>query len=249
MSFLVPQVAYAFMLVLFRTSGLVIAAPLFGMKNAPAPVRIALSFGLAMVAFLGAGAGPVPLPAHFGGLFVDVLLETMMGVFAGVSVRFALEAAATAGQLAAQTMGLGFGATLDPMSGTESNTLGELFRVLALGGALALGLHRELVVWLASSVQQVPPGSIADVSELARGAVVEAAHAIVLGVRLGFPFLAAITLGHLSLGLIGRAAQQLHFSNVGFSVSILFGGGALWLIAPRALALCSEASLRFVHAH
>lgn len=249
MSFLVPQVAYAFALVLFRTAGLVTAAPLFGMKNAPAPVRIALSFMLALVAFLGAGAGPAPLPPHLGALAVDVLLETMMGLFAGVAVRFALEAAATAGQLAAQTMGLGFGATLDPMSGAESNTLGELFRVLALGAALALGLQRELVLWLASSVQQVPPGSVGDLSELARGAVVEAAHAIVLGVRLGFPFLAAITLGHLALGLLGRAAQQLHFSNVGFSVSILFGGGALWLIAPRAVSLCAEASLRFVHAH
>lgn len=249
MTLLVPQVAYAFALVLFRTAGLVTAAPLFGMKNAPAPVRVGLSFALASVAFLGAGAGPAPLPPHLGALVVDVVLETLMGLFAGVAVRFALEAAATAGQLAAQAMGLGFGATLDPMSGAESTTLGELLRLLALGAALALGLERELVLWLASSVQQVPPGSVGGVAELARGAVVEASHAIVLGVRLGFPFLAAITLGHLALGLLGRAAQQLHFSNVGFSVSILFGGGALWLVAPRAIALCAEASLRFVRAY
>lgn len=248
MNLLAPPVAYAFALVLFRTAGLVTAAPLFGMKNAPAQVRVALAFALALVAFLGAGSGSAPLPPHVGALAVDVVLETLMGVFAGLAARFALEAAAAAGQLAAQTMGLGFGATLDPMSGAESTTLGELFRVLALGGALALGLERELVLWLASSVVQVPPGSIAGVEQLARGVVLEAVHAIVLGVRLGFPFLAAITLGHLCLGLLGRAAQQLHFSNVGFSISILFGGGALWLVAPRALQLCAEASLRFVHA-
>jgi flagellar biosynthetic protein FliR len=243
-----PLTAYGFALVLFRAAGFVTAAPLFGMRNAPGPVRVALAASLALVAFVGAGATPVPLPPHLGALAADVLAETLLGLFAGAAVRFALEAATAAGQLGAQSMGLGFGATLDPMSGAESTTLGELFRVLALGAALALGLERELVRWLASSVQQVPPGSVASVAELARGAVIEASHAVVLGVRLGFPFLAAITLGHLALGLLGRAAQQLHFSNIGFSVSVLAGGGALWLVSPRAISLCAEASLRFVHA-
>ncbi len=248
-SFLAPQVAYAFALVLFRTAGLVATAPLFGMRNAPAPVRLAIALALAMVTFLGAGGGAVPLPAHVGGLFVDALLETMMGVFAGEAARFALEAASTAGQLAGQTMGLGFGATLDPMSGVESTTLGELMRLLTMGAALAAGLHRELVLWLVSSVQQVPPGSVSGLGELARAAVLEAVHAIVLGVRLGFPFLAAVTLGNLTLGLLGRAAPQLNLSNVGFSMSLLFGGAALWFIAPRAVELCAEASLGFVGAH
>ncbi|MEW5738148.1 MAG: flagellar biosynthetic protein FliR [Myxococcota bacterium] len=246
MQALVPGVVYGFALVLFRTAGLVTGAPLFGMKNAPLQVRVALSFTLALVAFLASGAGAAPLPPHLGALAVDVLLETGLGLLAGQAVRFAFEGAATAGQLAAQTMGLGFGATLDPLNGAESTTLGQLFRVLALGLALSLGLHRELVTWLATSVQQVPPGSVDGLDVLAKSAVLQAAQAVALGVRLGFPFLAAITLGHLSLGVLGRAAQQLHFSNVGFSVSILFGGGALWLLAPQALALCAEASFRFL---
>jgi flagellar biosynthetic protein FliR len=241
-----PGLAYGFALVLVRTAGLVTAAPLFGLKNAPVQARIGLSFGLALVTYLAAGAGPVPLPPHLGALAVDVLLETLLGVFAGLAVHFVFEAAAIAGQLAAQTMGLGFGATLDASSGAESTALGQLFRLLALGAALGLGLHRELVTWLAASVQQVPPGSVDGLEGLARGAVVEAAHAMALGVRLGFPFLVAITLGHLALGLLGRAAQQLHFSNVGFSISILFGGGALWLATPLAVRLCAEASLRAV---
>lgn len=243
---LVPGLAYGFMLVLFRTAGLVTAAPLFGMRNAPLQVRVALSFVLALVTYLAAGAGPAPLPPHLGALVADVVAETAMGVFAGMVVHFVFEAAATAGQMGAQTMGLGFGATLDPLNGAESTTLGQLFRLLALGAALGLGLHRELVTWLAASVQQVPPGSVDGVETLARGAVLQAAHTLALGVRLGFPFLVAITLGHLALGLVGRAAQQLHFSNVGFSISILFGGGALWLAAPLAIRLCAEASLRFV---
>ncbi|MBL8918619.1 MAG: flagellar biosynthetic protein FliR [Myxococcaceae bacterium] len=238
--------AWGFGLVLFRSLGFVIGSPLFGMTVGPAQVRVALGASLSLVAFLGAGAPRATLPAHFGGLLVAVLLETLMGLFAGLAVRFALEAAAMAGQLAGLTMGLGFGALLDPLNGAESTTLGQLFRMLALSAALALGLERELVSWLARSVVVVPPGTIESVTELARGAVTQALAAIALGIRLGFPFVAATTLGQLALGLLGRAAQQLHFSNVGFSVSILFGGGALWLAAPSALALCAQASLQFL---
>jgi flagellar biosynthetic protein FliR len=238
--------AWGFGLVLFRSLGFVIGAPLFGMPVGPAQVRVALAASLSLVAFLGAGAPKAALPVHFGGVFVAVLLETLMGLFAGLAVRFAIEAAAIAGQLAGITMGLGFGALLDPLNGAESTTLGQLFRLLALSAALGLGLEREMVAWLARSVVEVPPGAVDSAADLARGAITHGLNAIALGIRLGFPFVAATTLGQLALGLLGRAAQQLHFSNVGFSVSILFGGGALWLVAPSALSLCAQASLQFL---
>lgn len=238
-------VAYGFVLVFFRTAALMITAPLFGIRSLPAQLRVALSACVAFVAFTGAGLPQVPVPAHLGVLLSDVALETVLGLFAGNAVRFALEAAASAGQLTAQAMGLGYGAMLDPLNGAESTALGQLFRMLVLGAALALGLHREAVAWLASSVTQVPPGTVTGLTDLARASIVQALEAIALSVRLGFPFLAAVTLGHLVLGLVGRAAQQLHFSNLGFSVSILFGGGALWVVAPPMLRACAQSALHY----
>ena len=238
-------VAYGFVLVFFRTAALLITAPVFGTRSLPAELRVALSVCIAFVAFTGAGLPQVAIPAHLGVLLSDVALETVLGLFAGNAVKFALEAAASAGQLTAQAMGLGYGAMLDPINGAESTALGELFRMLVLCAALAVGVHREAVVWLATSLTHVPPGSVSGLAELARGAIVQALEAIALSVRLGFPFLAAVTLGHLVLGLVGRAAQQLHFSNLGFSVSILFGGGAIWVVAPPMLRACALSALRF----
>lgn len=238
-------VAWGFVLVFFRTAALLMTAPLYSMRTLPLELRLALSTCVALAAFTGAGLPQAPLPPHFGALLADVTLETLLGLFAGNAVTFALEAAASAGQLTAQAMGLGYGAMLDPLNGAESTALGQLLRLLALAAALAIGVHREAVAWLAASVSQVPPGSVSGVADLARGAIVQALDAVALAVRLGFPFLAAVTLGHLVLGLVGRAAQQLHFSNLGFSVSILFGGGALWVVAPPMLRACAESALRF----
>lgn len=235
--------AYGFALLLFRTGGLVATAPLFSLKSAPLEVKLGLCVAVSMAIFTGAGSPSAVLPAHLGALCADVLLETTLGLLAGLGGTVMLEAAAAAGQLAAQAMGLSYGAVVDPVNGIESTTIGELMRLLGLSTAIALGVHHEAILWLASSVRAVPPGTVGSVTEMARGSILQSLNAMALAIRLGFPFLAATTLGHAVLGALGRAAPQMHFSNLGFSVSILFGGGALWLATPPMLKLAAEATL------
>jgi len=235
--------AYGYALLLFRTAGLVATSPLFSLRSAPMEVKVGLSAAIAMAIFAGAGSPHAPLPAHLGALGSDVLLETALGLLAGAGGTLMLESAAAAGQLASQAMGLGYGAVLDPLNGAESTTVGELMRLLALALAVSMGVHKEAVVWLTHSAQSVPPGTVGSVTELARGAILQSLEAMALAIRLGFPYLAATTLGHAVLGALGRAAPQMHFSNLGFSVSILFGGGALWLATPSMLSLAAEATL------
>jgi flagellar biosynthesis protein FliR len=52
--------------------------------------------------------------------------------------------------------------------------------------------------------------------------------------------LAAATLGHLVLGAAGRMAPQLNLSSVGFSVSLLAGGLALFALAPTLVQLVAQ---------
>jgi len=65
-------------------------------------------------------------------------------------------------------------------------------------------------------------------------------HPMALSVRLAFPVLAAVTLGHLGLGLINRAAPQFNLSNIGFTVALVAGCGAFYLVAPAAAALVAQ---------
>ena len=79
-------------------------------------------------------------------------------------------------------------------------------------------------------------------SELAARVVGQAVGAIALAIRLAFPVLAAVTIGHLSLGLLNRTTPQLGLSNIGFSVALLAGVGALYLAAPSAALMAAEAT-------
>jgi flagellar biosynthetic protein FliR len=235
--------AYGFALVLFRTSGLCMTAPLLSMRSVPGRVRIALAGALALVTFSGAGFPSAVVPASFLGLAAGAAGETVIGLVAGLVSRYALDAALAAGQLAGLSMGFGYGALLDPMNGTESTVVGQLFQMMALGAAVAAGIHREAITWLAISLTMTPPGSAASLVELAHHAVVQAIFATTLAVRLAFPLLAAITFGHATLGIMGRTAPQIQISSVGFSVAILAGGGAIYLLTPSIAHIAAQAAV------
>jgi flagellar biosynthetic protein FliR len=235
--------AFAFGLVLLRTAGLCMTAPILAARVVPARIRLALSLALAFAVWTGAGAPAVAPPAGLGGLAAASAIETATGLLAGLAARFALDAALAAGQLAGLSAGLGFSALVDPLTGAESTAVSQTLFVTAQGAAVALGAHTEAVAWLARSAIRWPPGAAVDLAELASRLVAQCALSVALAVRLAFPVMAAVMLGHVVMGLLGRMAPQLNLSNVGFSIAILAGGFALYLAAPAAAELAARAAV------
>jgi flagellar biosynthetic protein FliR len=234
--------ALGFFLVLVRTSSLMMVAPIFAAKPIPALVRMGFSVPTAVAAFLGAGS-PV-----FGGwnrlpeLAAAIAAEVVMGIGAGLCARFAIEATVAAGSAISTAMGISFGSVIDPLHGAESSAIGDLLSFLAMAVALAAGLHREAVAWLCRSVRDAPPGSDISIATIATRVIADGTETFALSVRLAFPVLAAVTLGHVGLGLLNRAAPQLNLSNIGFTVALIAGGAAFYLVAPGAAVMAAQAA-------
>lgn len=235
--------AWGFALVLFRTTALCLSAPVIGATAVPARIRLGFAVVMGFVAFLGAGSPAVPPPPTLGGLVLPAAAETAIGLAAGLSARMVLEAAAAAGSLAGLSMGLGYGQLIDPTSGAASTAPGQLFALVALGTAVGLGLHREAIAWLCRGVIETPPGGPVDLVPLARTAIAHGVLSCGLAIRMAFPILAAVTCGHVAMAVIGRTAPQLNLQSLGFSIAILCGGGALYLVTPAAAALAARAAL------
>jgi flagellar biosynthetic protein FliR len=234
--------AAAFILVVIRCAGLFAVVPLFGLPAIPARVRMAAAVVVSVAAFLGAGAPLFAAWDHADRFIIAALSEALLGLCAGLSARMVLDAATAAGSAIGISMGLSVAATYDPVHGSESPAVSQVLALLALGFAVAGGIHREAVAWLCRSVIEMPPGLPISASELAARVVGQAVGAIALAIRLAFPVLAAVTIGHLSLGLLNRTTPQLGLSNIGFSVALLAGVGALYLAAPSAALMAAEAT-------
>ena len=169
-SFVTP-ILLGFLMVLFRTTALVATAPLFGMRSLPARLRMGIALVAAYAAFAGGGFPPFRAGLAFGPLLAGVVVETIIGLATGLAARFAVDAAAGAGSLIAGSVGLSFGATIDPEHGTESTAVSEVLSLGTLAMMVALGIHRDVIAWLCRSVVDMPPGSTVSIEPLA-GAVV-----------------------------------------------------------------------------
>jgi flagellar biosynthetic protein FliR len=235
--------AWGFGLLLFRTAGLCLTAPLLGARVVPARVRMALALTLTFAIFAGAGARPVPVPGSLLGLAGPALVETVVGLLGGLAARWTLDAALAAGHLAGLSAGLGFAALIDPTSGAESNGLSQYLFAGAQAVALSIGIHREAVGWLARAAVAWPPGGAIELGPLLASAAGHAVLAVALSVRLAFPVLAAVLLGHACMGVMSRMAPQLNLSNIGFSIAILAGGLGLYLAAPGIAEVAARAAV------
>lgn len=234
---------YPLLLVLFRTSGVCMLAPILGARTVPTRVRLAVSLAGAFVAYVGGGAPTLALPTSFLGILGHAAGESALGMSAGLAARITLDAAMGAGQLASLGMGFGYSAVMNPLSGVESTMLGDLFAQVAMMFAVAYGLHREAFVWLAHSVRMIPPGATVDFHHLLIGITSHGISAIALSVRMGFPILVAVTFGHMALAVTGRVATQLNLSTVGFSVAILAGGAAMYVLLPDIAATVAREAM------
>jgi flagellar biosynthetic protein FliR len=234
---------YGFALMLVRTTALCSTAPVLGAKVVPARVRLSIAVAVALAVYIGAGAPTVEPPPGLFGLAAAAASESAIGLLAGLASRWLLDAALAAGHAAGLAAGLGFSAVLDPITGADSSAVSQTIFTTAQGFAVALGVHREAIAWLARATVTFPLGTSVDLPSLAVRTVGFGLVSIALSARLAFPVMAAVLLGHAVMGVMGRMAPQLSLRSVGFSIAILAGGWALYLSAPAAAELAARAAL------
>ncbi|BDG07996.1 flagellar biosynthetic protein FliR [Anaeromyxobacter paludicola] len=235
--------AYGYALVLLRTLGMFVSAPVLSARVVPMRARLGLGLLVAFAVWSGAGGPRIEPPGGIDGLAVAAAGETALGLLGGLSARWILEAARAAGQAMGLAAGIGMSQLMDPTTGDASGAVGEAVYQTAQAVAIAFGIHREAIGWLARSTAAWPPGAPRSLGDLAVRAIGSASVSAALAVRLAFPVMGAVLVGHATIGILGRSAPQLSLSSIGFSVAILAGGGALYLVAPAAAELAARAAL------
>ena len=221
-------------------------APILGWRSIPNSVRL-LFAGLITLSVFVSMPPPQAIPDDLILLVGYTVREAALGAITGLTSRIALDSALMAGQVGGTTMGANFGAIVDPANGAAGGGPAQFYAVGSLGFAVWLGLHHDLVMWLFQSSRAIPPGQAIDLIPFLRGSIEVTLQSIALGIRLAFPVLAAVTFGHITLGIVGRSASQLNLASIGFSIAILSGAFALYLTAPAAMELAARAAIEVFH--
>ena len=163
------QVA-AFFLVLARVSPLFILAPLFSSKSLPARARTIVALAIAVGLMPVVKHGQIDLdPLAFGLL---ILKEVIVGLAFAYSLAAMFAALQAAGTLLDTLIGFSFGAIVDPVTGTQSAVIQQMYSLFGVAVFVAIGGDAWVIKGLGRTYEAVPMLDTPAIGSMVQGAQV-----------------------------------------------------------------------------
>jgi flagellar biosynthetic protein FliR len=204
-----------------RVGACLMVAPMFGARFVPMRTRILLAAAItALVAPLSPATGIAPFSAQG---FVVVAQQLLIGVAMGFALQVMFDALGLAGQVLANSMGLSFAFNVDPLRGSSTAALGQLYIILATLTFLALGGHLALIELLAHGFTTMPV-STSGIGREGLWMLVNWGGQLFAGaISIALPGVTALLIVNLAFGVVSRAAPTLNLFAVGFPISLVVG--------------------------
>ena len=214
------QVA-AFFLVLARISPLFILAPLFSSKMIPGRVRAVIAVALTVGILPVVKHGPIDLDLlGFGGLIVKEVIVGLAYAYALGAMFAALQAA---GALLDTLIGFSFGALVDPVTGTQSTVLAQLYSLFGVAIFIAIGGDAWVIKGLGRTYDAVPLLDAPAIGSMVQGAQVAFSGIFVAAFMIGAPVLIALVITDAAFGVVSRVVPQMNIFAVGFPAKMIIG--------------------------
>lgn len=237
---LASGVIWQALLVLMRIGSAMSLLPAFGERSVPQRVRMILAGAFTLVVW--PAISPDQFPPEFA--LAPLLVEVVLGLLIGISLRLFILALQTAGSIAAQATSL---SQMFGDAGPEPQpALSNLLILAALALAVAAGLHVRLAQFLILSYQLFPLGHLPAAADVAKWGLAQVTQGFTLAFSLAAPFTIAALLYNLTLGFINRAMPALMVSFIGAPALTLGGLVLMALAVPLGLAIWLAAFQGFI---
>jgi len=220
-------------LVMCRSAGIMLAAPVLSSASVPMQVKAALSFLLAVIMLPFAAQHAGAMPSHAFGYLPLAVNELGLGLLIGFSAALVLAALESAGGLIAHEIGLTLASVASPESMEEEESaisvLMALFGVLLF---LSVNGHHWIIQALAASYRTMPIGQVPWGASSARMVDEGFSGFLVETLRLAAPLMGMMFLVTVVIALVAKAAPQMNILLVGYPVKVMMGVVAMVLTFP-----------------
>ncbi len=214
------QVA-GFFLVLARISPLFILAPLFSSKSLPGRARTIVALAIAVGLMPVVKHGQIDLdPMGFGLL---ILKELIVGLAFAYSLAAMFAALQAAGTLLDTLIGFSFGAILDPVTGSQSAVIQQMYSLFGVAVFVAIGGDAWVIKGMALTYEAVPMLASPSIGSLAQGAQLAFSGIFVSAFMIGAPVIVAIIIVDAAFGVVSKVVPQMNVFAVGFPAKMIIG--------------------------
>lgn len=214
-----------------RIAAAMMAAPLFGGKTVPVPVRILLSVVIGFFVAVWLPIPPTPEPFS-SAAFMALLQEAVIGLALGFVLQIGFIVPLVAGEQISGTMGLALAVSIDPNSGLQSGAVGQYFSVLLTLIFLTIGAHLLWFELLIESYRMFPAGNAIFGAAHADNLVQFAGLALATAAAIALPVVLVLLLVQLTTGVISRSAPSLNLFALGLPAGLLAGLATLIITLP-----------------
>jgi flagellar biosynthetic protein FliR len=235
-----------FLILFCRVGAVLLLLPAFSEESVPPQIRLvmALAFTFGMYGMLEGRVAPavrsdIALP-------LLVMGEVMVGLAIGMVVRIMFSAAAIAGAIAAQQVGLSSALVNDPAMGGQAPLLSRLIGMAAVVTCMGTGVHHLWISAIFGSYSTFPVGGMPPAADFAHLAVSVMGQALALGLSLCAPLILYGMLFNLGLGLAARVAPSIQVFFISQPLNLLLGLSVLAMTIGAMLTAFATAMTTFM---
>ncbi len=219
----------SFFLVWFRIGAVLFTAPLFGSKNIPVRIRVALSLVIAIVMITSLNQEKrldstlLIQSQNVIGLMIMIFREILLGVAIGYTAQLTFMGVQFAGQMVGQQMGFGMARIMDPTTRANVTIVAQYNVTVAMLIFLLIGGHHYVLMGLARSFSTIPLAQWAVSKTFAEHVSMVFASIFVTALKVSIPVMTALFLARISLAIVARTMPQMNVFVVGMPLQIAVG--------------------------
>ena len=212
--------AAGFILVLARISPLFVLAPIFSSRMMPARARgvcaVALAIGMAPIAMADR-----KVPTEVFSIAELMVKELLIGLAFAFAVAVVFAAVNIAGSFLDTLVGFSFGSLIDPITGTQSPVLSQMYGLVGVLVFIAIGGDAWMIQGLAKTYELVPLLAFPSTPALVGGANAAFTGIFVSALQIAAPVLIAVTITDAAFGIVSRVSPQMNVFAVGLPAKII----------------------------
>lgn len=231
-----------FLLIIIRTSGMFITAPVYGNRSIPALVKIGLVLLLALIL-----VPTINHPSSFSSvtslwqLLGLVFNEMLIGVLIGLFFRFIFFGILTGGSIIGYQMGFMFANMFDANLSNQVSILGRFWYVIAILFFISINGHYLIINALVESYAVIPPGNVHVNVAVGEMIIKYSAYIFVIALKVASPIMITLFLTDVALGTIAKTMPTMNVFFVGFPVKIGVGLLVMALSLPLFVYVIQQA--------
>ncbi len=224
------------LLIFVRMSSIFVITPVFGRREMPGYMKIALAFFCSYILIPLIGDTQLEYSTFLG--FAAIAgREFISGIIIGYVGFLVFTALYIAGQIIDMQIGFGMVNVLDPTMNTQVPVTGNFIYILSTLFFLMIDGHHVLLSALFKSYSILPINGFAFTEAMVHNVVNIFADVFVIGFKISIPVIAAVMLAEVALGILSKTVPQMNVFVVGMPLKIGIGLLTFYVIMPIFIKL------------